>query len=564
MGQQDAKSTMKKAKPLNLPSVGSVVSGKIVASGAKGVIVSVDGVSGRVKLSDLSTRFISGEEAAELFQKDSVLENLTVTAVTADKRLELKPRSRVGEPEVGSIHKAVVKRVERYGVIMSFPNSMIRCLCVTEDVDDDLDQCKPMLAKIQPGHKYNVKVIRVEQGKIWVTMKKSQLGDQATYSQPVMQFSDPNIQDSSSDSVIQIDTPTALAKPKLLDLAASRPDSSVPKRSLATVDALEEESETEEGKSTASRKKTKRQKDAAKREQEKQVRTKEDELLAGDWKVNPQTPDDFDRLLLIENQSSATWIKYISYWLKMAELGKARQVAERAVKHSFNLEQDKLNIWIAYLNMEAAFGTTSELIDSVFLRATQYCDSKRIYHVMPQVWLRAGNIEKAKLSFEKMTNKFHQSRKAWLNLIEFLFNQGKPEEARSVFAKAIRAIPKHKHVRVTVKFGQFEFRAGNPERGATIFEQLLSNNATKTDIWSIYFDEQIKAFTPPVSSQIDFESIRSLFEKAVSLKLKPFKTKFFFKRWIDFETKFGINDDGVSAVKERAVAYVESISQADE
>jgi rRNA biogenesis protein RRP5 len=248
----------------------------------------------------------------------------------------------------------------------------------------------------------------------------------------------------------------------------------------------------------------------------------------------------------------------------MAELGKARQIAERAVKNSFKSEQDKFNIWISYLNMEAAFGASDGLIDNVFLRATQYCDAKRIYHAMPQVWLRATHLDKARSSFEKMTNKYQESRKAWLNLIEFFFNQNLPDEARATFARAIRALPKHKHVRVTVKFGQMEYRSGNPERGATIFEQLISNNASKTDIWSVYFDEQIKAFTPPVSPSVEFESIRSLFEKAVSLKLKPFKMKFFFKRWIDFESKFGVSDEGVSAVKQRAMAYVESISTPDE
>jgi len=42
------------------------------------------------------------------------------------------------------------------------------------------------------------------------------------------------------------------------------------------------------------------------------------------------------------------------------------------------------------------------------------------------------------------------------------------------------------------------------------------------------------------------------------MRLKPFKTKFFFKRWIDFETKFG-DETTVDAVKEKAVAYVESL-----
>jgi tetratricopeptide (TPR) repeat protein len=303
------------------------------------------------------------------------------------------------------------------------------------------------------------------------------------------------------------------------------------------------------------KKSKKRQREASKREKEQLVREKENQVLSGDWKRDPQTPEEFERLLLVDGKkSTATWIKYMSYWLKMAELGKAREIAERCVKcfASTSDEQEKFNAWIAYLNMEAAFAPN--MVDQLFLRAVQYCDPKKIYHAMPQVWLRVGShTEKAQSALEKMTNKYPESRKAWLNLIEFMFNQNRFDEARAIFPKALKSLPKRKHVRVTVKVAQYEYRNGNPERGSTIFEKLISdNNSAKTDIWSVYFDEHIKANTN------DLEAVRTLFERAIGMRLKPFKTKFFFKRWIDFETKYG-DDTTVESVKEKAVAYVESL-----
>ena len=45
-----------------------------------------------------------------------------------------------------------------------------------------------------------------------------------------------------------------------------------------------------------------------------------------------------------------------------------------------------------------------------------------------------------------------------------------------------------------------EFKLGEAQRGATIFESLLKNYPKKTDIWSIYIDMWAK--------QGDFEQVR--------------------------------------------------------
>jgi rRNA biogenesis protein RRP5 len=544
----------KSPRPQNLPEVGSSVTGTVVQSGGKGVIFSLYGTFGRLRLSDISTRFITGEEAAALYPTKTTVKNLIVSGVDSEGRLELRLTQKLGEPELGSVHKAVVKRVEKYGVIMGFPNSLARCLCEREELDDDLTKVKQTLLKIQPGHKYNVKVIRVENGKYWVSMKQSVLGESVTgYTQPVMDFVDPNIVDASA--VVS----TSSARPSLIEETIMATVSTPVNTKRHAVDILEtEDIEEDSGFTTSqSKKQAKKAKIASKQSKEDMVRSKEEHLLSGDWRVNPQSPEEFERLLLVEANSAQTWIKYISYWLKMAEVGKAREVAERALKHSgFPTEAEKFNLWIAYLNMEAVFGGNAE---PLFLRAVQYCDAKAMHHAMGQVWIRAGNVEKAKLMLERTTGKFHESRKAWLNLIDFLFSQKQFDEARASLQKAIKALPVHKHVRTTVKFAQLEFRSGNPERGATVFDTLIGKKgAAKTDIWSVYFDEQIKAGTPPVAESVDFTSIRSLFERAVGLRIKPFKMKFFFKRWIDFESNWG-TDESVEEVKMKAVDYVESI-----
>lgn len=73
----------------------------------------------------------------------------------------------------------------------------------------------------------------------------------------------------------------------------------------------------------------------------------------------PVTTDDFDRMVLSSPNSSILWVQYMAFHLENAEIEKARTVAQRALKiMSFREEQEKFNVWIAWLNLEHMYGTT--------------------------------------------------------------------------------------------------------------------------------------------------------------------------------------------------------------
>merc|ERR1711964_570286 len=109
---------------------------------------------------------------------------------------------------------------------------------------------------------------------------------------------------------------------------------------------------------------------------------------------NPQTAEDFERLLLSSGDSSIVWVRYMAF-----QLQKARDVAERAVKHiSFTEDKERFNVWIAYLNLEASFGSREE---DVFKRAVQYNPQKKVYMQMCQIQERLSRHEKAKEWHEK-------------------------------------------------------------------------------------------------------------------------------------------------------------------
>ena len=104
----------------------------------------------------------------------------------------------------------------------------------------------------------------------------------------------------------------------------------------------------------------------------------------------PQTSSDFERLLLGQPDSSSLWIQYMAFQMQVSELAYARKVAERAIKTINIREQtEKLNVWIAYLNLEVAYGS-EETVEEVFKRACTYNDEEEIYKALAGSYIRSS------------------------------------------------------------------------------------------------------------------------------------------------------------------------------
>jgi len=93
----------------------------------------------------------------------------------------------------------------------------------------------------------------------------------------------------------------------------------------------------------------------------------------------PQSSADFERLLLSSPNSSFLWIRFMSFQLQLSEIEKARETGRRALQTiNFREEQERLNVWIALLNLENSYGT-EQTLDVVFKEAARANDSKTIY-----------------------------------------------------------------------------------------------------------------------------------------------------------------------------------------
>lgn len=303
-----------------------------------------------------------------------------------------------------------------------------------------------------------------------------------------------------------------------------------------------DDEDDDDGSAKKSRKEIRQEREQA----EAQLRKKERMLV--DPSREPETVDDFDRLVLVSPNSSIVWLRYMAFHLRQAEIEKARAVARRALSCiDFREEQEKLNVWTALLNLEHLYGAQDSL-DSVFKEALQFNEPLKVYMHLAQIYVEGNKRELAEQLYKQMLNKFKQHADVWLSFGLFYMKCGQIEACRALLQRALKSLPSREHIVLITKFAQMEFKYGDAERGQSMFNSILDNYPKRTDLWIVYVDILTKLG--------DVDNARKTFEKATSLNLNPKKMKSLFKKWLDFEKEHG-DASLCEVVKQRAVQYVQ-------
>lgn len=273
--------------------------------------------------------------------------------------------------------------------------------------------------------------------------------------------------------------------------------------------------------------------------------------------ATPQSVGDYERLLVGNPNSSVLWISYMSFVMQLSELEKAREIAQRALKTiSYRDEDEKLNVWLALLNLENTFGTP-ESTDKTFKDAAQYMDAETIYMKMADIYAASDKKDKAGEVYSKAVKKFSGSMEAWVKYATFLFDNEQAAKGRVLLDRATKALPKRDHLQCAIKFAQLEYKSGDAERGRTLLEGLVSVYPKRTDLWSQFVDFEIKYGQ-------DKAKIEALFERVVALpKLSLKQAKFFFKKWYQYEVESD-DDKAAEYVKAKAADYVTQRTKDDD
>lgn len=285
-----------------------------------------------------------------------------------------------------------------------------------------------------------------------------------------------------------------------------------------------------------------------------------------------EVSDEFQRKLISQPNSSLLWIQWMSTLLRAGEVEGARGVAERALTTiSQREDQERLNVWIALLNLENRFGDEASC-KRVFERACVACDPLTVH--LQQANLLGGRVAEDRQSgmntrdspsftplnqlWQQMRKKWPGSGKVWVGQAQQLYTLNLLTEARQLQTQALKSLPTRKHVKTVCRWSQLEYAHGSVERARTLFEGLLAQAPRRLDLWSIYVTME-ENLVKSKSEGSDILQVRRIYERCLAGKLSTKKARSLFKRWLEFEREHG-DGEGVELVKSLAQRYVESMS----
>jgi len=472
---------------------------------------------------------------------------------------------------------AYVKSVAKFGVFVKLKDSSVDALChISECVDNQRIKPDQLKELYQVGDKVKVLVLKVEGTKITVSMKASHFtldepsshdSDEETESdqqdhQSTTEESDIEIEDESEEQTpkIIVDQPKHLSKkidiattPTPPTKAANKGPSPFASTSMFSLDwgqskkddsdeESSEESEMSLEQETAEPQRG--QKLKKKKEIEKEVSKAEKMELEA-----PTTIHDFERMILQTPNSSLVWVQFMAFWVSSMQIEKAREIAGKALKRiDPNMREERLNIWEALLNLEYKYGDEDTQAQTL-QNALTYNDKKLVYLIVIKIHTQANNHKLADEMFNVLTKKFKTNKSVWIKYNIYLLKQDRGADSAQLLKRALQALPQRKHIETISKFAQLEYQIGNPMKGRTMFEELLSTYPKKIDLWTVYIDQEFKA--------TNIDQVRSLYNRASSLNLSTKKMKHLFKRFLEFEQNHG-DAKSVQEVKQKAIAYVES------
>ncbi|KAJ2557435.1 rRNA biogenesis protein rrp5 [Coemansia sp. RSA 1933] len=573
--------------------VGQVVRGFVEKTAQVGCFVSLGPrFSARALISELSDEYVRDVASAFPTGKLVTAVVLSTNPERNQAGLSLKPsrignttdaegnlKRRLDQISVGETLKGTVTRIEDYGVFIRPDDAFVNGLCYVREIADSETPVDPK-ALYEIGDRVLAKVIKVD-----VDANRLSLGLKTSYFAKDSEDEDEDDaedDDSESDSGSSADEDESnsdgemsvdgkaesgdddddeamdvddAAKGSLPVTNGFRWDDDAEDNTDADSDAAQDHDSSDDSDEEVARR--------SKKPKSSKMSKVTQDITADLSEQAPKRAIDFERLIVGSPNSSFLWLQFMAFYLGQSEVDQARDVAERALKTiSTSEEQEKMNIWVALLNLEHRFGT-AETLEATLKRAVQYMNPKHTYLQMAKIYERADQPGDAERMHKVAISKFSESCKVWVLFGLFYLKTGKAAESRDLLARALKALPKRKHVKAITQFAQMELKHGEPERGRTVFEGVLGTYPKRVDLWSVYLDMEVKAVTSRGLDASDtsgacWNNARNLFERVTSMRFSSKKMKFLFKKWLAFEKTHG-TEATTEHVKDRALEYINSL-----
>ncbi|KAG6076403.1 hypothetical protein E4U31_002427 [Claviceps sp. LM219 group G6] len=570
---------------------GDVVRGFVKNVSDKGLFVLLGGhITGMVKISNLSDRFL--KDWKDQFQVDQLVKGRVLSVDSAVKQLELSLKSSAvdenfvapltySDLKQGQIVTGKVRKVEEFGAFIVVDKSAnVSGLCHRSQMADQAVKDATKLYKEGDAVKAFVLEVKAAERKVSFGLKPSLFEEDTAMDSddsddagaPLKSDSDEEEEEEEEEDDDNIgpedldDEQRALLKRLLANGSGDDSDDddddgddddedsdeemedapstkstglSLGKKSAWSADPFDEAGPGSDDEEASENEGDKKKDDKTKKKKKARKAEIEVDRTADLDAHGPQTSSDYERLLLGQPDSSELWIAYMAFQMQVSELSKAREVAERAIK-SINIreETEKLNVWVAYLNLEVAYGT-KQTVEEVFKRACQYNDEQEVHERLASIYIQSEKLRVADELFETMLKKFGAKvPTVWTNYAHFLLvTKAQPARARALLPRAMQQLDKRHHQTIVSRFAALEFRSSNgePERGRTMFEGLLAAYPKKGDLWNQLLDLEMGVAG---TSDADVTAVRDVFERRTRVKgLKPQQAEKWFRRWTAWEEK---------------------------
>lgn len=476
-----------------------------------------------------------------------------------------------------------VKRVESYGVIIAIDGLRKHGLCHKKNFSDE--SVRNLEAQIKEGTSVQAKVLSVDHdtGRISLGMKQSLFDGDEEFDEE--DSAEANEDESVSEDGIDAEKETLLEQDRLVEdsIPATEDDlhamvservgvswegeaasshSTADGETTTTIDR-DGEHRSAEGRSNAGCKRKRSDKiEGEKRTanleasslSEAKAFERERERIGSSESAEPQSAEDFEKLVLASPNASYLWIRYMAHQVSMGELDEARNVAERALETiRLTDERERENVWVSFMNLESTYGDPPvAAVHRVFELAVERANPKRMHLALVGIHERAGRLSEAEQLLKKAEKRFGYSVKVWMRHVEHILTAHKGEGAgatiQQLLSRAFQSLPRRKHVKATFRTALLEFKQGSAERGRTVFESLVRNYPKRVDIFNAYVDQEVK--------KGDIDRARALLERGTALSLPAKKMKAIFKKYLEVEKEHG-DEENVERVKAKAFEFVE-------
>lgn len=172
-----------------------------------------------------------------------------------------------------------------------------------------------------------------------------------------------------------------------------------------------------------------------------EARIREIEKNIADDNVLPTSIDQFDRLVMAEPNNSRIWIQYMVFHVQATEIDRARAIARKALSAiDVREEQERLNIWVALLNMELRYGSKDAFEDTL-KEALMVNEPFKVYSVCLKIFADCQRTQELNDTVLLMTKKFRQNTECWLNAAQALLQVGLAEKAKSLLNRSLTSLP---------------------------------------------------------------------------------------------------------------------------